>query len=121
MTQIPEERPVAEPAPTPSGAAETPDESRGESPNARIGINNGDVGNQQNAGTINNNYFRGKHRRPVRELLQRLPRLSASLHAYRHPLHDEIVKELEEHRIVVLTSDRDAAFVAGHALANDPN
>ncbi|HEY0141360.1 MAG TPA: hypothetical protein VGF48_10725 [Thermoanaerobaculia bacterium] len=122
MTQIAEEKFSAGPNPGPNAAENRQDpHNPPPPPPAPSEVNNGDVRNQYNAGTINNhNYFRDKNRRTVHELLQALPNLASPLYPYRHPLHADIVEKLEKHGIAVLTSDGDAAFVAGHALANDP-
>jgi hypothetical protein len=120
MSQVPHEAPPEEPGRGPGSGAENPEHGGGESAQTHHKVDNGNVRDQYYAGTINNNnYFRGKQRRAVQELLQSLPKLSASLHPFSHPDHRKIAAALNEHRIVVLTSDREAAFVAGHALAND--
>lgn len=121
MNQVPHDVPGEEAGGGPTPGAENSQDAGRESAETHHKVNNGNVRDQYYAGTINNhNYSRDQYRRAVRELLQSLPRLSASLHPFSHSDHHDIVDKLEKHRIVVLTSDREAAFVAGHALANDP-
>ena len=59
---------------------------------------------------------------PVSRLREDLsPKLPQSLHPFRAPNHPNLLRILDERRIVLLMSYRErAAFAAGHALVHDP-
>jgi hypothetical protein len=123
MTAETDERPVE--SNSVAVATGTSSEQQGD-PEVHQELNNhGRVENQVNTKTVVNqhNYFPSgeKPPEPVGDLLEDLGKLPSAYHPYRHPLHHEIISDLEQHRIVALTSDtEEASFVAGHAVATDP-
>src|SRR5690349_14843814 len=59
-------------------------------------------------------------RDPLDGIFKALPDLSAKLHVFKAPGHDQFVDELSEERIIVLTSfQTEAAWAAGYSLACD--
>lgn len=113
--------------PKPPAAAAGHDESEAKPPippSVHQDVRSDQVGNQVNAERIEHqhNYFppAGKLLEPVDKLLEDLLKLPEAYHPYRHPDHERLVSELEQHRILTLTSYKEeASFVAAHALAND--
>jgi hypothetical protein len=62
----------------------------------------------------------GAGAKPVKELAEDLPTLPPNLHPFRDPRHDQLVKDLERRRILVLTSyQENAAYAAGYSLVTD--
>jgi len=84
------------------------------------------VENQQNVshlGTQNNNYFQSggvSHETPLEDLPDDLPSLPPNLHTFREPRHDRLLSELEDRRIILLTSYQEsAAYAAAYSLVTD--
>src|SRR5260221_10424010 len=65
-----------------------------------VQVNTPSIGNQ----TIIFPQFGVAAEPPIDELPEELRRLPPYLHPYRDPHHDELIRELEEHRIVLISS-----------------
>lgn len=85
----------------------------------------GEVRHEVNPEVINvvNNYFlQGDSKREIflDNHLKDLPNLPPHLHSFRDPRHENLISELENHRILLLTSYKGkAAYAAAYSLALD--
>jgi hypothetical protein len=88
-------------------------------------VNTGDVRNQLNSGHVGtqNNYFESDgttHETPLEDLPDDLPSLPPGLHPFRDPRHNRLLSDLEDRRIVLLTSYQErAAYAAAYSLVTD--
>lgn len=90
-------------------------------------VNSGSVGNQTNIshlGTQNNNNFFSSgtptSEKPLEDLPEDLTSLPPGLHPFQDPRHDHLVRELEDRRILLLTSYQEsAAYAAAYSLVKD--
>lgn len=62
----------------------------------------------------------GVEAKPLKSLIEDLPRFPGHLHLFRDPRHDQMRAELEKKRFLLLTSYQEsAAYAAAHALMTD--
>lgn len=88
--------------------------------------NNSEVHQQQNYGNVgniyNNVYSSAEEatRTPLEDLPDDLPRLPPGMHPFREPRHERLLTDLEDRRIVLLSSYQEsAAYAAAFTLAHD--
>jgi hypothetical protein len=92
---------------------------------ARTTVNTGNVDKQQNYGNVDtlNNFFSSggaPSETPLEDLLEDLPGLPPNLHPFRDPRHGRLVSELENRRVLLLTSyQENAAYAAAFSLVHD--
>jgi hypothetical protein len=82
------------------------------------------VGQQVNVATQNNNYFPTAgvvpEPPPLKDLPDELRGLPPHLHSFRDPRHDQLLRELDDRRIVLLASyQENAAYAAAYSLVRD--